>query len=520
MDRRASPMPIVRCTIARSCVLLTAWLVLALAVAVPAPAAEKPAADGDAGRYIVTYDASGADAVAGGEVAAATRRREQDLGFDADLEYRRALKGFAAELSAADVRALRQDPEVALVSPDLEVHALALSPLAAGEAVPTGVARIEAANAREGHEASSAAVAVLDTGIDLDHPDLAAESGKNCIGSGSADDDNGHGTHVAGTIGALNQGAGVVGVAPGTKLYAVKVLDSGGSGLWSNIICGIDWVTANAAALGIRVANMSLGGLATGYSDCTDDPLHEAICNSTAAGVVYAVAAGNDGWDWGAPPPDVPAWFPEVLTVTAVADSDGKPGGTGGGPGCRPSEVDDKRASFSNFSRDADDAQHSVAAPGVCIRSTWPGGGYATMSGTSMAAPHVAGLVALCMGEAGASGPCSGLSPAQVIQKVRADAQAQATSANGFLGDPLRPLGRYFGHLASTTQTTGLALRAQDPPAVPQSPATAPSEPAPTCTVKRIVYRHRHVVRRRTRAGKRYRTVRIHRHVRRQRVCR
>ena len=406
---------------------------------------------------------TGSDAVSSGEVTAETREREQDLGFDARHEYKRALKGFAAELSAADVRALRQDPEVALVSPDLEVRALALAPLAAGESVPTGVARIEAANGREGHQASSVGVAVLDTGIDLDHPDLAAHDGKNCIASGSADDDNGHGTHVAGTIGARNQGAGVVGVAPGTALYAVKVLDGSGSGLWSNVICGIDWVTANAASLGIKVANMSLGGLGDDYSTCAGDPLHQAICNSTDAGVLYTAAAGNNGWDWGAPPPDVPAWFPEVLTVTAVADSDGTPGGTGGAPGCRPAEVDDKRASFSNFSSDADDDGHAVAAPGVCIRSTWPGGGYATLSGTSMAAPHVAGLVALCLGEGGAGGPCTGLAPADVIQKIRADAQAQATAANGFQGDPLRPLGRYFGHLASAGATTGLTLRAAGP---------------------------------------------------------
>ena len=127
-----------------------------------------------------------------------------------------------------------------------------------------------------------------------------------------------------------------------------------------------------------------------------------------------------------------------------------------------PAEVDDKRASFSNFSHEADDDGHAVAAPGVCIRSTWPGGGYATLSGTSMAAPHVAGLVALCMGEGGAGGPCSGLAPAQVIQKIRADAQAQATAANGFQGDPLQPLGRYFGHLASAAATTGLTLRAPE----------------------------------------------------------
>jgi subtilisin len=281
-------------------------------------------------------------------------------------------------------------------------------------------------------------------------------------------------------------------------------------------------VTANAASLGIKVANMSLGGLAADYSNCAGDPLHQAICNSTDAGVLYTAAAGNNGWDWGAPPPDVPAWFPEVLTVTAVADSDGAPGEAGGAPGCRPAEVDDKRASFSNFSRDADDDGHAIAAPGVCIRSTWPGGGYATLSGTSMAAPHVAGLVALCLGEGGAGGPCTGLAPADVIQKIRADVQAQATAANGFQGDPLRPLGRYYGHLASAAATTGLTLRAPDPPSAvpPTPPEVTPAPRTPTCTIKRIVRRHRHVVTRRTRAGKRYRAVRIHKHVRKQRICR
>jgi hypothetical protein len=137
-----------------------------------------------------------------------------------------------------------------------------------------------------------------------------------------------------------------------------------------------------------------------------------------------------------------------------------------------------------------------------------------------MAAPHVAGLVALCMGEGGAGGPCTGLAPADVIQRIRADAQAQATAANGFQGDPLRPLGRYFGHLASATATTGIALRAPDPPPPPPPAVVTPAPRAPTCTIKRTVRRHRHVVIRRTRAGKRYRTVRRHRHVRKQRTCR
>jgi hypothetical protein len=115
-----------------------------------------------------------------------------------------------------------------------------------------------------------------------------------------------------------------------------------------------------------------------------------------------------------------------------------------------------------------------------------------------------------------------------VIQKVRADAQAQASAANGFEGDPLRPLGRYYGHLASAAATTGQALHAPEPPPpppvaaapAPPPPAAAPARPAPRCKTKRIVRRHRHVVRRRTRSGRRYRSVRIHRHVRKRRVCR
>ena len=139
-----------------------------------------------------------------------------------------------------------------------------------------------------------------------------------------------------------------------------------------------------------------------------------------------------------------------------------------------------------------------------------------------MAAPHVAGLVALCMGEGGAGGPCTGLAPAQVIQKIRADAQAQATAANGFQGDPLQPLGRYFGYLASAVATTGLTLRAPDPPPAAQAPppvrplraARRPAPSSASCTATATWCM------RRTRAGKRYRTVRIHRHVRKQRICR
>jgi subtilisin len=265
---------------------------------------------------------------------------------------------------------------------------------------------------------------------------------------------------------------------------------------------------------------MSLGGLGS-YSTCTSEAFHLAVCNSTAAGVVYTVAAGNDGWDLGAPPPDVPAWFPEVLTVTAMADSDGQPGAAGGAPSCRPSEADDQRASFSNYSTAASDNAHVIAAPGVCVRSTVPGGGYATMSGTSMASPHIAGAVARCLGEEGAGGPCTGLAPAQIIDRLRADAAAHATGANGFGGDPLQPAGsRWYGHLSWLGAGGSGAVTSAPEPAATPPPATSPAPRAPICTVRRSVRRHRHVRIARRHGHRRKRIVRIHRHVRHVRTCR
>ena len=333
-------------------------------------------------RYIVVYRPSVVD------TSAKTDRLERAAGFRAQKRYQRALKGFAGTLSPRQIEALRADPGVAFVSPDRPVRASGSVPLASNEAAPRGVRRIEAATATTARQASNANVAVIDTGIDLDHPDLHAYDGVNCVGSGPAEDDNGHGTHVAGTVAALNNGVGLTGVSPGTRVYAAKVLDGSGSGSFSQIICAIDWVTATRTdadpSNDIAVANLSLGGEGSPVASCptTTDALHKAVCNSTAAGVTYVVAAGNSGRNFDDPSvPDVPAAYPEVLTVAAVADSDGAPGGTGGAPSCDSRQLDDSYASFSNYALTAAGAAHLVAAPGSCIVSTWLGGSYATVSG-------------------------------------------------------------------------------------------------------------------------------------------
>jgi len=384
---------------------------------------------GSGPRYIVVYRDSVSDP------QQKTAQLERDGGFKSDYKYSRALKGFAARLAGSQLDKVRKDPAVQFVSADRPVRALS-------QTLPTGVDRIEGdqSSTLSGNGSgsiTSPGVAVIDTGSGP-HTDLNVKGGVNCIGGTSSSDGNGHGTHVAGTVAARDNGTGVVGVAPDAPLYSVRVLNSSGSGYWSWVICGIDWVTKNASANGIKVANMSLGGSGSDDNNCGDsnsDALHKAICDSTKAGVTYVVAAGNSNTDFAG---QVPATYKEVLTVTAMADFNGKPGG-GAGSTCR-SDVDDTAADFSNYAVDSSDKDHTIAAPGVCIRSTWKGGKYKTISGTSMASPHVAGTAALCI----AKGGCSG-TPSQII----ADLAKDQTANYGFTNDPSSPNGsRFFGYLA------------------------------------------------------------------------
>lgn len=346
---------------------------------------------------VVFHDNVGDPAEVASELASA---HGAQLGF----VYQHALKGFSATLSPRALTAIERDPRVAYVELDQLAHIAAdSSPVP----VPTGIDRINAdQNSHldiDGNDdlRVKAVVAVIDTGIDFQHTDLNVNTAESvdCSGGsplfascslGAGDDDNGHGTHVAGTIGALDDGVNfsnelygdvhVVGVAPGVEQWAIKVLRSDGSGYISWIVAGIDYVTEHAST--VDVANMSLG------CECSSDAMDTAITNSVKAGVAYAVAAGNSDKDAST---FSPANHKDVITVSALADFDGEPDAviTDTSSYCRDDE-DDTLANFSNFGPEVE-----VTAPGVCILSAWNDGGYNIISGTSMASPHAAGAAAL-----------------------------------------------------------------------------------------------------------------------------
>jgi subtilisin len=425
--------------------------VVALVFALPSAAgAVKPIPD----QYIVVLR-DGADAKA---VAAEHRRRAGAQVLDT---YGAAIDGYSARLSAAELHKVKTDPRVDYVTQDLQAD-----PLGA-QTLPTGINRVDAdlssTLAGNGSGATPGDVAVYDTGIQTSHPDLNVAGGVNCLGplnernDGTINDAFGHGTHIAGTIGAKDDSTGVVGVAPGVRLWSVRVNDAWGVSSTSMQLCGIDWLTQNGPSLGIKVVNASqtlIGSTDDGNCGYTNnDVLHQAVCASTAAGLTWVFSAMNSNAEFQS---SGGAGYNEVLTVTAMADSNGQPNvGSTSSFSCRmvlktngsstSTGVDDTQASFSNWTANPADQAHTIAAPGVCIWSTFKGSSYGYWSGTSMAAPHAAGTAHLCI----VSGQCAG-TPADTIQKLRSDAAAytQASPGFGFRGDPLRPVtGKYYGYL-------------------------------------------------------------------------
>ncbi len=379
------------------------------------------------GRYIVQLNGDK------GSVKAMATDLAKRHGFTVDHLYQDAVRGFAAGMTADQAKQLAGESVVLTVEPDRLMTVFA-------QHVPTGVDRMDVErNPGAGIEAGPVAVdvdiAIIDTGIDPDHPDLNVVGGVKLVG-GVPDPDFsdgfGHGTHVAGIAAARNDGRGIVGVAPGARLWAVKVMRDNGTGSLSDIIAGLDWVAARADE--IEVINMSLGGF--GWSDA----YRSAVQGCVNQGVVVVVAAGNMGMDvygfdrtignWD---DTTPAAFPEAMTISALADSDGLPGGLGA---ATSSGADDSSPGFSNTSHtvvagnpvNSPGAAIDLMLPGVDIISTVPGGGYEAMTGTSMASPHGAGLVALYIASHGRATDAAGV---YAIRQALIDAGAPQDSAWG-----------------------------------------------------------------------------------------
>lgn len=319
------------------------------------------------GQYVVVFRDDVRD------VPGLARRLAAAHGGSPRFVYEHTVKGFAARLPEAAAAALARNPNVAYVEQDQVVHASSTTQTGATWGLDRSDQRALPLSGTYSYTPTGAGVTVyiIDTGIRFDHAEFGgrAVSGYDAVDGGTADDCNGHGTHVAGTVGGTSYG-----VAKGVTLVGVRVLDCAGSGTMSGVIAGVDWVTQQKSASPSTptAANMSLGG---GASTALDD----AVRRSIAGGVTYAVAAGNSNYNACY---YSPARVAEAVTVGATTSSDA-------------------RASYSNYGSCLD-----LFAPGSGITSAWYTGASATntISGTSMASPHVAGVAALYLqGNPGAS---------------------------------------------------------------------------------------------------------------------
>lgn len=320
-------------------------------------------------------------------------------GIEVDQVYSNAIEGFSAEIPEAKVAELRNDPSVELVE---QVQPVSISQSSTYQSLPWGINYIDgdisSTRAGDGYgTVSNVRVYIVDSGIQP-HSDINVVGGRNFVTgmlSSAWGDDHGHGTHVAGTVGARDNSQWVVGVAPGAPLYSLRVLDATGSGNSSIVVSALDWLAAqvrsqkSAGTYLPTVVNMSLGGPASSATDY-------AVRSLIAQGVVVVAAAGNNNVDASS---SSPARVTEAITVGAH-DNYGR------------------KASFSNFGSVVD-----LSAPGVSIVSTYKNGGAAWMSGTSMAAPHVAGAAALYLSKS--TNRYS--TPQQVRDRLVADARAVVT---------------------------------------------------------------------------------------------
>jgi subtilisin family serine protease len=396
---------------------------------------------------------------------AAALAQQSAYGFTASKVYRHAVNGYAATMTASQAQRLQANPSVDFVTAGRTFQKPQEPASPGNQQTPFWRQRIAGTDSDvhkaldTGPDKINVNVAVIDSGIDATHPDLNVKGGVDCQSGSPVKvtpvDVLGHGTFVAGVIGARNNNLGVVGTAPGTPLWSVRVVDNAGLISEESLICAIDWVTSTRTDDNedndIAVANISIAGGGPDTPNCGKgtDPMHYAICRSVRAGVTYAVAAGNSSQDFAN---TVPATYDQVLTATAMGDFDGKAGGHAA-PKCGKQnwstygQKDDQPAFFSNFATTPADKAHTVAGPGMCILSTSPGG-YGVEDGTSFASPAVAGSVALCISQ----NECTGSGEDVMEQYLHLTASYTERHNNyGFGGDPVHPIAsHYYGFLTQT----------------------------------------------------------------------